>query len=249
MSMIFQEPMTSLNPVHTIGAADRRRHPRPHPALAAEGQGARDRDARAGAHPLGRGAVRRLPAPAVGRHAPARDDRHGARPASPTLLIADEPTTALDVTIQAQILELLSDLRKRLGMAMLLITHDLGVIAEVADDVVVMYAGKIVESAPVARAVRRSAASLHDRPAGLDPAPRRRPRAALDHRGHGARRRPPAQGCRFSPRCPFADSALRRRAAAAARHRPGPQGRLLESTRGARGMSEHAPSCRSQSLK
>ena len=68
---------------------------------------------------------------------------------SPKLLIADEPTTALDVTIQAQILDLLQDLQKRLGMAVLIITHDLGVIAEVADEVVVMYAGKIVESAPV----------------------------------------------------------------------------------------------------
>src|SRR3990170_3815540 len=68
----------------------------------------------------------------------------------PSLLIADEPTTALDVTIQAQILDLLADLQKRLGMAILIITHDLGVIAEVADEVLVMYAGKIVESAPVA---------------------------------------------------------------------------------------------------
>ena len=68
----------------------------------------------------------------------------------PALLIADEPTTALDVTIQAQILDLLSDLQHRLGMAILIITHDLGVIAEVADQVLVMYAGQIVESADVA---------------------------------------------------------------------------------------------------
>jgi peptide/nickel transport system ATP-binding protein len=67
----------------------------------------------------------------------------------PALLIADEPTTALDVTIQAQILDLLSDLQQRLGMAILIITHDLGVIAEVADQVLVMYAGRIVESADV----------------------------------------------------------------------------------------------------
>ena len=67
----------------------------------------------------------------------------------PALLIADEPTTALDVTIQAQILDLLSDLQQRLGMAILIITHDLGVIAEIADEVVVMYAGQIVESADV----------------------------------------------------------------------------------------------------
>src|SRR5205814_3642557 len=68
----------------------------------------------------------------------------------PALLIADEPTTALDVTIQAQILDLLSDLQQRLGMAILIITHDLGVIAEMADQVLVMYAGQIVESAEVA---------------------------------------------------------------------------------------------------
>jgi peptide/nickel transport system ATP-binding protein/oligopeptide transport system ATP-binding protein len=68
---------------------------------------------------------------------------------NPKLLIADEPTTALDVTIQAQILELMNDLRDRLGMAILLITHDLGVVAEMADDVVVMYGGRVVERGPV----------------------------------------------------------------------------------------------------
>ena len=88
----------------------------------------------------------------------------------PRLLIADEPTTALDVTIQAQILELMRMLREETGTAIILITHDLGVVAEVADDVAVMYAGRIVERAPVARAVRRAAASVHDRAAGLDPA-------------------------------------------------------------------------------
>jgi peptide/nickel transport system ATP-binding protein/oligopeptide transport system ATP-binding protein len=68
---------------------------------------------------------------------------------NPKLLIADEPTTALDVTIQAQILELMTELRERLGMAMVLITHDLGVVAEMCDDVVVMYAGRVVERGPV----------------------------------------------------------------------------------------------------
>jgi oligopeptide/dipeptide ABC transporter ATP-binding protein len=69
----------------------------------------------------------------------------------PSLLIADEPTTALDVTIQAQILELLAKLKEKMGMSVILITHDLGVVAEVATDVVVMYAGRVVESAPVKR--------------------------------------------------------------------------------------------------
>ena len=74
----------------------------------------------------------------------------------PKLLIADEPTTALDVTIQAQILDLMRTLREETGTAIILITHDLGVVAEIADEVAVMYSGRIVERAPVARAVRAS---------------------------------------------------------------------------------------------
>ena len=84
---------------------------------------------------------------------------------NPKLLIADEPTTALDVTIQAQILDLMRDLKTRLGSAIMLITHDLGVVAEMAQRVVVMYAGRKVEEAPVRRDLRRPAASLHARPA------------------------------------------------------------------------------------
>jgi oligopeptide/dipeptide ABC transporter ATP-binding protein len=122
----------------------------------------------------------------------------------PALLIADEPTTALDVTIQAQILDLLSDLQQRLGMAILIITHDLGVIAEVADEVAVMYAGRIVERAPVVALFAEpqhpytigllgSIPQLHleqDRLAAIEgqvPTPMR-----------------PVTGCRFHPRCPFA---------------------------------------------
>ena len=84
----------------------------------------------------------------------------------PKVLIADEPTTALDVTIQAQIIELVKDLRQKLGMAIVWITHDLGVIAGIADRVMVMYGGQVVEQAPVARAVRATPASLYPRAAG-----------------------------------------------------------------------------------
>ena len=95
---------------------------------------------------------------------------------TPKLLIADEPTTALDVTIQAQILELIGELQQQLGMAVLLITHDLGVVAEQADVVAVMYAGKIVEQAVPEKIFSRPAASLHHRPPELDA----RPAAAED---------------------------------------------------------------------
>ena len=173
LSMIFQEPMTSLNPVHTIGAQlveGIRAH------LDLSPQAARER------------AVEMLELVRI-PSAAARFDEYPHRlsggmrqrvmiamalACDPTLLIADEPTTALDVTIQAQILDLLRDLQQRLGMAILIITHDLGVIAEIADDVVVMYAGKIVESGAGQGVVRRSAASLHDRPARLDRPARRR---------------------------------------------------------------------------
>ena len=148
VSMIFQEPMTSLNPVFTVGyqVAEAVRH---HNKLSAGA--ARDR------------AVEMLAL--VGIPSPSRranDYPHQmsggmrqrvmiamALSCNPKLLIADEPTTALDVTIQAQILELMKDLCDRLGTAVLLITHDLGVVAEMADEVAVMYAGRVVESGPV----------------------------------------------------------------------------------------------------
>src|SRR5438874_236421 len=127
----------------------------------------------------------------------------------PALLIADEPTTALDVTIQAQILDLLSDLQRRLGMAILIITHDLGVIAEVADQVLVMYAGQIVESADVADLF---ADPQHPYTIGLlGSIPRldaqRERLATIEGVVPSANRQP--RGCRFSPRCPFADRQCR----------------------------------------
>ena len=114
----------------------------------------------------------------------------------PRLLIADEPTTALDVTLQAQILDLMRELKAASGAAIILITHDLGVVAEVCDEVAVMYAGEIVERAAVDELFAAPAASLHRRPARLDPAARPPHLASRHHRGHGsqhgASRRPAA---------------------------------------------------------
>src|SRR5215469_8312441 len=153
ISMIFQEPMTSLNPVLTVGrqiGETLRLHQR------------LDRDA------AEKRAVELLAL--VGIPEPARRVREyphqlsgGMRQrvmiaislaCNPRLLIADEPTTALDVTIQAQILQLMLDLKRRVGAAVILITHDLGVVAEVAERVMVMYAGRKVEEAPVAELFR-----------------------------------------------------------------------------------------------
>ena len=146
IAMIFQEPMTSLNPVFTVGdqvgEAVRQHH------------GKSRREARAIAvemfHRVG------IPSPEDRVDAYPHQLSGGMRQrvmiamalaCKPDLLIADEPTTALDVTIQAQILDLLRDLQRELGMSILLITHDLGVVAETCDEVVVMYAGRIVERA------------------------------------------------------------------------------------------------------
>ncbi len=148
ISMIFQEPMTSLNPVFTVGeqiAESVRLH-----------QHVGDKEAKARALEM----MRLVGIPSAEKR--MRDYPHQmsggmrqrvmigmALSCNPKLLIADEPTTALDVTVQAQILELMKDLREQLGMAILLITHDLGVVAEMVDEVAVMYAGKIVERGPV----------------------------------------------------------------------------------------------------
>ena len=112
----------------------------------------------------------------------------------PELLIADEPTTALDVTIQAQILDLMRNLRDETGTAIILITHDLGVVAEMCDRVAVMYAGEIVEQTDVDDAVPRAAPSVHARPHRLDPGRRRRPGRAGGHPGQRAQPHRPAGG-------------------------------------------------------
>ena len=149
IGLIFQEPMTALNPVFTIGnqiEETLRIHGR-----ATRAQRARRRRSscwRRSACPSPSAASREYP------HQLSGGLRQRALIAlalacEPALLIADEPTTALDVTIQAQILDLLRDLQQKMGLALLLITHDLGVVAEMADRVAVMYAGRIVEEAPV----------------------------------------------------------------------------------------------------
>jgi peptide/nickel transport system ATP-binding protein len=209
IAIIFQEPMTSLNPVYTVGdqiAEVVRRH-----------QGLNRREATDRAIEM----LRLVHVPAPERR--VRDYPHqlsgGMRQrvmiamaiaCSPELLIADEPTTALDVTIQAQILDLLGEMKSRFGMAIMLITHAMGVVAETAQRVAVMYAGRVIEEAPV---VELFAHPLHPYTQGLI---RSIPR--LDSTsGKKARLEAisgtvpslldPPPGCRFAPRCKFASAA------------------------------------------
>ena len=130
---------------------------------------------------------------------------------NPKVLIADEPTTALDVTIQAQILELIVELQREFGAAVILITHDLGVVAETARRVIVMYAGRKVEEATVGELFARPLHPYTRGPAGLDPAARpaaRRQRATTDRLQEIPGIVPPLfalpEGCAFAPRCPRA---------------------------------------------
>ena len=133
----------------------------------------------------------------------------------PDLLIADEPTTALDVTIQAQILDLMRHLREETGTAIILITHDLGVVAEMCDRVAVMYAGEIVEQADVRTLFRRPAAPLHAGAHRLDPGRGRDPGRARRHPRQRAEPHRPAAGTVASPR--DASRAWRRTSPAAPR--------------------------------
>ena len=121
----------------------------------------------------------------------------------PELLIADEPTTALDVTIQAQILDLMRKLREESGAAIILITHDLGVVAEVCDEVVVMYAGQVVERAPVDELFRFPQHPYTVGPPRRAAAARPAPPAPCRHRGHGAEHDGAAAGLPLPARCPF----------------------------------------------
>ena len=142
---------------------------------------------------------------------------------NPALVIADEPTTALDVTIQAQILELMRELQQRLGTSILLITHDLGVVAETASRVIVMYGGEIVEQAPVADAVQERASSVHGRPAQRDAAGGTRARAACHHSRAPCRRQRRGQRLPLSRPLSVRVGAVRSRTSAALSDRRRPR--------------------------
>ncbi|MBV7328345.1 ABC transporter ATP-binding protein [Chloroflexi bacterium TSY] len=202
IALVFQEPMTSLSPVHTIGnqiievtrlhQSVSKREARRRVLEGLRRVGIPRAETSIDAYPLQlSGGLRQRAVIAM------------ALSCSPRLLIADEPTTALDVTTQAQILDLLRSLQEQTGMAIMLITHDMGVIAEMADEVVVMYLGQVVEKGPVdeifhspkhpyTKALLRSIPSIHSTPkvplptiSGTIPHPYNRP-----------------TGCQFHPRCP-----------------------------------------------
>jgi peptide/nickel transport system ATP-binding protein len=203
LSMIFQEPMTSLNPAFTVGDQIAEVLLRHRPVSREEAK-ARTIDLLRQAH---------VPSPEQRFNDYPHRLSGGMRQrvmiamalaCEPKLLIADEPTTALDVTIQAQILDLMRALREETGAAIILITHDLGVVAELADQVAVMYAGRIVERASVARLF---AEPQHPYTVGLLGSI---PRLDLEQERlpaiEGLVPNPlePIAGCRFHPRCPFA---------------------------------------------
>ncbi|MBB3456065.1 peptide/nickel transport system ATP-binding protein [Rhizobium sp. BK313] len=214
IGMVFQEPMSSLNPVFTIGdqisepirihrGADRKAAMNAAVQLL-ESVGIPDAKRRAGQYPHElSGGMRQRATIAM------------ALACDPTLLIADEPTTALDVTIQAQILDLLLTLQRERGMAMLFITHNLGVVAEIAHRVAVMYAGRIVEEGPVGEVFSNP---RHPYTIGL--------LASMPRLGDAARMKQAGEklaaipgmvpsltnmpsGCAFSPRCKFAVDSCR----------------------------------------
>jgi peptide/nickel transport system ATP-binding protein len=206
IAIIFQEPMTSLNPVYTVGeqiAEVLRLH-----------EGLNKRQAMDRAVEMLR--LVNIPTPERRVHDYPHQFSGGMRQrvmiamalsCNPKLLIADEPTTALDVTIQAQILDLLAEMKSRLGMAIMLITHAMGVVAETAQRVVVMYAGRVVEEATVDRLFARP---LHPYTQGLIRSiPRIDTTAGKKQRleaisGMVPSLTHPPPGCRFAPRCKFA---------------------------------------------
>ncbi len=212
ISMIFQEPMTALNPVHSIGKQLREIYQYHFPEFgfrqkttaAAEmlervGIPDPDKMMKKYSHQLSGGMRQRVMIAM-------------ALSCEPDILIADEPTTALDVTVQAQILELIKTIQKKSGMSVILITHDLGVIAENCDDVIVMYAGRVAEKAgvnalfktprhPYTKGLLTSIPSLAYESKTLLPTITGNVPSLSDMPG----------GCRFSPRCPMAENMCKNR--------------------------------------
>ncbi|WPG38890.1 ABC transporter ATP-binding protein [Variovorax sp. EBFNA2] len=205
LSMIFQEPMTSLNPVFTIGEQIAE-SVRLHKGL--------DRKA-ALAHALRMLELVEIPAAAQRIHEYPHQLSGGMRQrvmialamaCDPTLLIADEPTTALDVTIQAQILELMRRLQAETGMSILVITHNLGVVAHHADDVVVLYSGRVVERAPVRPLFAQPEHPYTQGLLACLPGKARvpgqpKPKRLFAIRGQVSSPLAPPPGCAFEPRC------------------------------------------------
>jgi peptide/nickel transport system ATP-binding protein len=204
IAMIFQEPMTSLNPVFTIGSqigeavrlhqhtARRETLERTIDALRLVGIADPERRVNDYPHQLSGGMRQRVMIAM-------------ALACKPQLLIADEPTTALDVTIQAQILDLIRELQMRLKLAVILVTHDLGVVAQYADDVTILYAARVMEQAPCAELFRDPlnpyTRGLLESIPGADGHHHRRLRAIA---GTIPNAIDPPSGCRFHPRCPIA---------------------------------------------
>jgi oligopeptide/dipeptide ABC transporter ATP-binding protein len=205
--MVFQDPMTALNPTLTIGTQ-----------IVEVLQRHLDLDR----HSARRRAIELLDEVGIPRAADRLDDyphrfSGGMRQrvviaiaiaCEPRLLIADEPTTALDVTVQAQVLDLLDDLRREHEMAMILITHNMGVVAESADDVAVMYAGEIVEQAPAGELFQHPEHPYTE--ALLGALPQLEDDTARTGRLTAIPGRPPdlldpPEGCRFAARCPYAN--------------------------------------------
>jgi oligopeptide/dipeptide ABC transporter ATP-binding protein len=204
IAMIFQEPMTSLNPVFTIGGQigeavrlhqhTSRRETRERTVEALRMVGIADPHRRVHDYPHQlSGGMRQRVMIAM------------ALACNPKVLIADEPTTALDVTIQAQILDLIRDLQSRLGLAVILVTHDLGIVAQYADDVTIIYAARVMERTSAAELFRDPLCpytkSLFAALPGIEGGRRRRLQAIP---GVVPSAMNPPSGCRFHPRCPIA---------------------------------------------
>ncbi|MDQ0163250.1 ABC transporter ATP-binding protein [Bacillus alveayuensis] len=202
ISMIFQDPMTSLNPAYRVGSQ------------IAEVPQIHEKKDKKSSWSIAIDMLHRVGIPSSEER--ANDYPHqfsgGMRQRSviamalasnPDLLIADEPTTALDVTIQAQILDLMNDLRNQMGTAIIMITHDLGIVAELCDSVAVMYAGRIVEQAPIKELF---ASPKHPYTRGLLAS---LPKPGIRERLTPIEGQPPnlhdvPKGCMFAPRCPHA---------------------------------------------